>query len=92
MKKIIQIIPAENWEVVFGGTAHRDDGKSSYFAERLVCWALTEDEDGNRKVEGLFLQDTVEMAEEHLNLKGENLFVFYQHKDNELGIKGSETL
>ena len=48
VKRIHQIIPAENWEM---GTKY-SDGKEAI--SKVVCWALCESEDGKSFVTGMF--------------------------------------
>lgn len=46
VEKIMQIMPAEGWYAI-----HEEEGKRHL--KRLICWALIENEDGDRMVEGL---------------------------------------
>lgn len=45
VKKIIQIIPSDGWSAVY-----RESENGKLFASRLPCWALYEDDDGDRFV------------------------------------------
>lgn len=50
-EKMLQIIPADGWFAV-----HKN-GEEVYHV-RLVCWALCEDEDGLRSIDGVEVDDT----------------------------------
>ena len=50
--KIIQIIPADKWEVVY-----EDSKTKEKFSSPLVCFALMEDKDGWRYIEPMNISD-----------------------------------
>ena len=67
-KSILQIIPAQGWYAV-----HKLDGDSEQ-RNPLVCWALVEDEDGDRFVTGLDGADYVDFCDDNSN------FARYEHE------------
>ena len=66
--KILQIIPAEGWQAEFVDSY---DGSTHRIAEPLCAWALTEDDNGNLRVEGVSVADEVgpTLAEFESNFK-----------------------
>ena len=69
VRKIVQIIPAEGWFAVYGD----DDGKPTILVP-LVCWALYEDEEGDRYIEGMDAFEYVDFSQ------GNHNFHDYRHK------------
>ena len=59
-KKILQIIPAQDWYAVFKG----EGGPPQDALSPLACWALVELDDGTRSVEGLGADDYVDFVED----------------------------
>jgi len=66
--KILQIIPAEGWMAEFEDSY---DGSNNIIAEHLCAWALTEDDNGHLRVEGVSVSDEsgVALAEFESNFK-----------------------
>lgn len=66
-KKILQIMPAEGWFARYIDAA----GASDHDPDNLVpltCWALVEDENGSRRVEGMdSASDGVALVEDTTN-------------------------
>jgi hypothetical protein len=48
-EKIVQIIPAPDWVAIF----KMDDGAE--LSLPLTCWALFQTEDGNSRIEGIYV-------------------------------------
>lgn len=52
--KIIQMMPADDWYAVFFNASKSQEAKAPMFLEDpLVCWALLEESDGHRLIQGL---------------------------------------
>ena len=65
MKKILQIIPADNWEVTFSDVAGEPVDNNL-----VVCFALVE-EDGHTNVEGMYSQEGfIDFCEDVSNFNG----------------------
>lgn len=63
--KILQMMPAEGWYAFF-----KDEDESLNF-EPLVCFALTENTDGETEVRPMFWQDNyVDFADDYDNFEG----------------------
>ncbi|MEW6764452.1 MAG: hypothetical protein AB1344_01525 [Pseudomonadota bacterium] len=63
--KILQMMPAEGWYAFF-----KDEDESLNF-EPLVCFALTENADGETEVRPMFWQDSyVDFADDYDNFEG----------------------
>ena len=64
--KIIQMMPAEGWYAFF-----RNEEDDSLNFEPLVCFALTENSDGETEVRPMFWQDSyVDFADDYDNFEG----------------------
>lgn len=60
MKRIIQIIPAVGWHVIFKMTEeYREKGEPAFFSEPLAVWALVETGEVNY-VTGLTSDDLID--------------------------------
>jgi hypothetical protein len=65
-RTIIQIIPAVGWKSIY----RDDDDLQNPMYEFLVCWALIEDEHGERHVVGMDGNDYVGFCDEMSNFQG----------------------
>ncbi len=74
MGKMVQIIPADNWRVVFAERG--EDGAMELHAEQLAYWGLLEDEEGFRWTAGFGASDLAYPCESAGN------FVGYVHLDD----------
>lgn len=66
MKKILQIIPADSWEAKFKSSDGELVGN-----DHIVCFALVEDDDGSRSVEGMIAAEGfMDFCEDIANFNG----------------------
>ncbi|MEW5894125.1 MAG: hypothetical protein AB1697_13420 [Pseudomonadota bacterium] len=64
--RILQMMPAEGWYAFF-----RNEEDDSLNFEPLVCFALTENSDGETEVRPMFWQDShVDFADDYDNFEG----------------------
>lgn len=70
MHKIKQITPADGWSALLVNnryiTEDLEPGEDVVQARPLACWALIEDEDGERRVVGMRGGDAVDIVEHDL--------------------------
>lgn len=64
-KRILQIIPAQGWLAMF---RNRETGNIE--TEPIPCWALVEEENGDRSVVGMDADSTLDFAEDMGNFVG----------------------
>lgn len=69
MEKILQIIPTGYTFLAIYEEGEKGENISLTFKTPVACWALVEDEKGNRKVEGMDTMDgrTVDFCEKRSN-------------------------